>query len=144
MGAPSVRFELVHPHPLGAVPTAEGVDFSLSSENATAVELLLFESHDSPAPYRVVALDPYINKTFHFWHVHVRGLKTGAHYAYRVDGPREPADGHRFNPAKVLIDPYARGNTDTVWKRADACGPEDNVATSLRSVVIDCSNYDWE
>ena len=78
MAAPSLAIEPGHPHPLGAVPTAEGVNFSLFSENATAVELLLFESHDSPAPYRVVALDPYINKTFHFWHVHVRGLKTGA------------------------------------------------------------------
>jgi glycogen operon protein len=52
--------------------------------------------------------------------------------------------GDRFNPKKVLIDPYARGNTDTLWKRIDACGSDDNLATSMRSVVIDPSGYDWE
>jgi isoamylase len=133
-----------HPHPLGATLTAEGVNFSLFSGNATNVELLLFQAHDDPQPSQVIALDPYENKTFHFWHVHVRGLKPGAHYAYRVDGPHDLAAGRRFNRNKVLIDPYARGNTNDLWKRADACGPEDNVATSMRSVVIDPSTYDWE
>jgi isoamylase len=132
------------PHPLGATPTAEGVNFSLFSGNATGVELLLFKEHDDPQPTQVIVLDPYVNKTFHFWHVHVRGLKPGAHYAYRVDGPHDPSAGRRFNRNKVLIDPYARGNTNNLWKRADACGPEDNVATSMRSVVIDPSPYDWE
>ena len=133
-----------HPHPLGATPTAEGVNFSLFSGNATGVELLLFKEHDDPQPSQVIVLDPYVNKTFHFWHVHVPGLKPGAHYAYRVDGPQDLSAGHRFNRNKVLIDPYARGNTNNLWKRADACGPEDNVATSMRSVVIDPSTYDWE
>ena len=132
------------PHPLGATPTPEGVNFSLFSENATDVELLLFARHDSPQPYQVIRLDPYVNKTFHFWHVFVDALGAGAHYAYRVDGPFDPAAGHRFNANKVLIDPYAHGNTDSVWSRAHACGPEDNVATSMRSVVIDTSRYDWE
>lgn len=133
-----------HPHPLGATPTAEGVNFSLFSGNATSVELLLFKAHDDPQPSQAIVLDPYVNKTFHFWHVHVKGLKSGAHYAYRVDGPNDPSAGRRFNRNKVLIDPYARGNTNSLWKRADACGPEDNVATSMRSVVIDPSAYDWE
>ncbi len=132
------------PHPLGATPSPEGVNFSLFSENATAVELLLFARHDSPQPYQVVRLDPYVNKTFHFWHVFVDALGAGAHYAWRVDGPFDPTAGHRFNANKVLIDPYAHGNTDTLWVRANACGPEDNLATSMRSVVIDTSGYDWE
>jgi isoamylase len=132
------------PHPLGATPGPDGVNFSLFSGHATGVELLLFAAHDAPQPFQVIELDQYINKTFHFWHVFVRGLRAGAHYAYRVDGPWDPAAGHRFNQKKVLIDPYARGNTNSLWKRADACGPEDNVATSMRSVVIDTSGYDWE
>ncbi len=131
-------------HPLGATVTATGVNFSLFSENATGVELLLFAEHDSPQPFQTIPLDPLVNKTFHFWHVHVRGLGAGTHYAYRVSGPNDPAGGQRFNPNKVLIDPYARGNTDSVWDRADACAPDDNVATSMRSVVIDPSGYDWE
>jgi isoamylase len=132
------------PHPLGAVPDRSGVNFSLFSENATGVDLLLFEEHDDPAPFQVIQLNPNVNKTFHFWHVYVRGLRPGSHYAYRVDGPSEPRDGHRFNKRKVLIDPFARGNTDALWRRGDACGPDDNLATSMRSVVIDPTNYDWE
>ncbi len=132
------------PHPLGATPQADGVNFSLFSGNATGVELLLFESAVSEQPLQSIKLDPYANKTFHFWHVLVKGLKKGAHYAYRVDGPSDVNAGQRFNPKKVLIDPYARGNTDDLWNRGAACTPEDNVATSMRSVVIDAAGYDWE
>src|SRR5215475_4782329 len=132
------------PHPLGASPGQGGVNFSLFSANATGVELLLFASHDAPEPFQVIQFDPSVNKSFHFWHVFVHGLEAGAHYAFRVDGPWDPAAGHRFNKKKVLIDPYARGNTDTLWKRAAACGPDDNLATSMRSVVIDSAGYDWE
>lgn len=132
------------PHPLGTCLTSEGVNFSLASGNATGVELLLFAAHDAPEPFQVIPFDPSVNKSFHFWHVFVRGLKAGAHYAYRVDGPYNPAAGHRFNKNKVLIDPYALGNTHTLWKRASAHGPDDNVTTSMRSVVIDSSGYDWE
>ena len=132
------------PHPLGATPCPEGVNFSLFSGNATGVELLLFASHDSPQPFQVIPLDPFTNKTFHFWHALVRGLPAGTHYAYRVDGAFDPAAGQRFDRGKVLIDPYARGNTNTLWKRGDACAPGDNLATSMRSVVIDASGYDWE
>src|SRR3954447_25805254 len=66
------------------------------------------------------------------------------HYALRVDGPSNVHDGHRFNRNKVLIEPYAKGNTNNLWDRGAACGPDDNVATSVRSVVIDCAGYDWE
>ncbi len=132
------------PHPLGATPGPQGVNFSLFSENATGVELVLFATHDAAAPFQEIRFDPYVHKTFHFWHVFVRGLRAGAHYAYRVDGPWDLAAGHRFNRNKVLIDPYARGNTNTVWKRAAACTKDDNISTSMRSVVIDTSGYDWE
>jgi glycogen operon protein len=61
-----------------------------------------------------------------------------------VSGPFDLSVGNRFNANKVLIDPYARGNTNGVWRRADACTPDDNVVASMRSVVIDPSGYDWE
>jgi isoamylase len=141
---PAYQIEAGHPHPLGATVTAAGVNFSLFSENATGVELLLFERHDSLEPFQQIKLDPLVHKSFHFWHVHVRGLKAGAQYAYRVDGPADLSAGHRFNPSKVLIDPYARANTNTLWRRAAACGPEDNLAFSMRSVAIDPTGYDWE
>lgn len=132
------------PHPLGSTVTPEGVNFSLFSSRATGVELLLFAAHDAPEPYQTITLDPYVNKSFHFWHVFVRGLRPPAHYAYRVDGPWDPGAGRRFNRRKVLIDPYARGNTDSLWNRAAACTADDNVATAMRSVALDSSGYDWE
>jgi glycogen operon protein len=131
-------------HPLGAIPDANGVNFSIFSEHATAIDLLLFDQHDDLEPIQVIHLDPIIHKTFHFWHVYVRGLQPGTHYAYRVDGPADLHAGHRFDHNKVLIDPYARGNNKTLWQRVDACLPGDNLATSMRSVVIETSDYDWQ
>src|SRR5271157_6257846 len=131
------------PHPLGAVPSPLGVNFSLASSNATGVELLLFSAHDSLEPFQTIQFDPYVNKTFHLWHAFVRGLKPGVHYAYRVDGPID-APGQRFNKNKVLIDPYSHGNSDSLWDRGSARTSEDNLRTSMRSVVIDPSGYDWE
>ncbi len=132
-------------HPLGARPDAEGVNFSLYSQNATSVQLLLFATYNDPEPMQVITLDEAENRTFHFWHVYVRGPRPGVHYAYRVDGPRDlHGAGHRFNPNKVLVDPYAHGNTSRLWDPGAACGPEDNLATSMRSVVIDVQAYDWE
>jgi glycogen operon protein len=66
------------------------------------------------------------------------------HYAYRVHGPEEKKPGHRFTPEKVLIDPYAYGNSMKLWDRGAACAPGDNLAASMRSVVIDPLDYDWE
>jgi isoamylase len=131
------------PHPLGATPSPSGVNFSLFSSSATGVELLLFSAHDSLEPFQTIQFDPHVNKTFHFWHAFVRGLKPGVHYAYRVDGPSDSA-GHRFNRNKVLIDPYARGNSHFLWDRGRSCTSEDDLWTSIRSVVIDASGYDWE
>src|SRR5690349_4235823 len=133
-----------HRHPLGATPDALGCNFALFSPHASGVDLLLFDAHDSPDPVAVITLDPKVHRTFQFWHVHVHGVKPGAHYAYRVRGPADPAQGQRFDPEKVLIDPYARANNKTLWKRVDACRPGDNLRTSIRSVVIDADAYDWE
>ncbi|NEQ43029.1 MAG: glycogen debranching protein GlgX [Leptolyngbya sp. SIOISBB] len=130
-------------YPLGATVKPNGVNFSLFSEAATGVELLLFDSHSDLAPFQVVQLDPTINKTFHFWHVFVEDLPAGTHYAYRVDGPDNPREGYRFDRHKVLLDPYSKGNNKTLWNRGDACRPGDNLTSSMRCVVIDIEDYDW-
>src|SRR3974377_1979340 len=75
------------PHPLGATSLPDGVNFSLFSADATGVALRLFDDPDTPQPIQTIPLVPFKNKTFHFWHVFVRGLKAGAHYAFRVSGP---------------------------------------------------------
>jgi glycogen operon protein len=132
-------------HPLGAIPDAGGVNFAVFCRNATAVQLLLFDRADATQPAQVIDLDPALNKTYFVWYVYVNGLRPGAHYAYRVDGPQDlHGAGYRYNKNKVLIDPYARGNTKDLWNRGDATGPGDNLATSMRSVVIDTGGYDWE
>jgi len=130
-------------HPLGATLDAEGVNFSVWTEHATGVELLLFEHHSDLEPFQVIKLNHKFNKTFQFWHCYVRGLRAGTFYAYRVDGPADLAHGHRFNRNKVILDPYARATDSYLWRRGDACGPDDNVRTSQRCVVVDQS-YDWE
>jgi len=138
----------IHPgaaHPLGATPTADGVNFSVFSEHATDVTLLLFDEHDSAEPVATIELDPRVNKSFHFWHAHVQGATAGMHYAFRVGGPDDlHGRGHRFNRSKVLIDPYSYGVTTNLWNRGDAVSPYDNVATSMRSAIIDLEDYDWE
>ena len=142
------RVDAGHPHPPGATIDSGGVNFSVYAGRATSVELLLFDHPDDPLPIRRIPLDPQRNRTFHFWHVYLGGVDLRAqtvHYAFRVDGPRDlHGMGDRYNWNKVLIDPYARGNNNGLWNRVNAIGPGDNVTTSMRSVVIDPSGYDWE
>ncbi|HEX7139898.1 MAG TPA: alpha-amylase family glycosyl hydrolase, partial [Vicinamibacterales bacterium] len=124
--------------------SAEGVNFCVFSQSATEVALLLFARPDDVEPVQTIRLDPFTNKTFHFWHVFVRGLRPGASYAFRIDGPFDPPAGQRFNPNKVLINPYERGLSRRLWKRSNAVGPDDNLATSMRCAVVDLDSYDWE
>jgi glycogen operon protein len=141
---PQHEFVRGAPHPLGAIPQPEGVNFSLFSEDATEVALLLFESAAALEPYQTIRFDPFIHKTFHFWHVLVKELRAGTYYAFRVDGPSDPPSGRRFNSNKILIGPYARAISKKLWSRADGSTPFDNLATSMRCAVIDTSDYDWE
>jgi isoamylase len=136
------------PHPLGSTLDKKGVNFSLYAERATRVELLLFHNDTDPQPFQIIALDPLTNKFFNYWHVYVCDLPVGTHYGYRVTGPVHPdlhGRGDRHDPSKVLIDPYARGNSDALWNRSRATEKGfDNVACAMRSVVVDTENYDWE
>jgi glycogen operon protein len=131
-------------HPAGVTVYPDGVNFAIFSQAATEVLLLLFDDARATEPAQIVRLDPFQNKTFHFWHVFVRGCGPGTFYAYRVDGPNDPQNGNRFNPNKVLISPYAREIRKDLWKRSNAVGPQDNLATSMRCAVVDLDAYDWE
>ena len=88
--AQAFTFEPGSAHPLGTTTYADGVNFSLFSEAATEVALLLFDRASAIEPAQVIRLDPFQHKTFHFWHVFVRGCKPGTYYAFRVDGPADP------------------------------------------------------
>jgi isoamylase len=131
--------------PLGATWAHDGVNFSLFSRHATAVALLLFEGVDDPRPSRVVQLDPVANRTYFYWHAFVPGVRPGQLYGYRVEGPFDPATGMRFDPTKVLLDPYGRGVVVPPGYRREAARSEgDNAATAMKSVVVNCGAYDWE
>jgi len=131
-------------HPPGTTVYRHGVNFSLFSEAATEVTLLLFDSRTAVEPAQIIRLDPFHHKTFHFWHVFVKECTPGIYYAFRVDGPDDPASGRRFNPNKVLIGPFAYGVTRDLWSRAAASGPDDNLATSMRCAIVDPADYDWQ
>jgi uncharacterized protein YjbI with pentapeptide repeats len=99
------------PYPLGATWDGQGVNFALFSEHAHRVELCLFDSLDAP---RASARITMPEQTDNVWHVYLPNIKPGQIYAYRVYGPYNPAQGHRFNPHKLLIDPYAKALTGTI------------------------------
>jgi isoamylase len=140
------------PYPLGASYDGAGVNFALFSENATGVELCLFggaEGNEETARLQLV------EQTDQVWHIYLPGIRPGQRYGYRVHGPYEPLAGNRFNPAKLVIDPYAKaidrefnlddrlfgyqvGNRD-----ADlSCDERDDGALMPKSVVID-SKFSW-
>ena len=130
--------------PLGATVKDGGVNFTVFSRSATAVELLLFNRADDNRPVSVFRIDPS-SRTYHYWHIFVPELRPGQIYAYRVEGPFDPANGHRFDPTKVLLDPYGRCVVVPENYSRDASRSEgDNCATAMKSVVVDPSAYDWE
>lgn len=132
------------PAPLGATVTSEGVNFSIYSKNATAVELLLFSPKNTHEAKHIIHLDPITNRTTYYWHVLVHGLKHGQIYGYRVYGPYTPEEGLRFDGNKILIDPYAKGVVTDDYDRNAAVYPGNNIARAVKSVVLDTNSYDWE
>ncbi|TLD70054.1 glycogen debranching protein GlgX [Phragmitibacter flavus] len=146
---PTVRPGL--PHPLGATPDSDGVNFAVFSANAVKMELCLFdaETHEET---RI----PLPECTNHIWHGHISGIKPGQLYGYRAHGDYDPARGHRFNPHKVLLDPYARaiGRKLEAWTpelfgyRIDDPGADltfdeqDSAAVAPLGMVMD-SSFDW-
>ncbi len=133
------------PVPLGATVTPDGVNFSIFSRNATNVELLLFDRECDAKPSNVIRVDPVINRTYHYWHVFVPGIGAGQLYGYRFHGPFDPADGMRFDPRKLLLDPYGRAvMVPKTYRRAAALGRAEHIAAAMKSVVVDPTVYDWE
>jgi isoamylase len=139
------------PFPLGPTWDGEGTNFSLFSENAEAVELCLFDEDG-----RETRVEMH-ERTALNWHCYLPGVGPGERYGYRVHGPYAPERGHRFNPRKLLLDPYAKAIDGTVdWSAANVLpyvaggedadlepDDEDDAAAMPKCVVIDPS-FDWE
>jgi isoamylase len=99
------------PYPQGATWDGEGVNFSLFSEHASEVELCLFDGPDDAVETERISLT---SRTDLLWHAYLPDVRPGQLYGYRVHGPYEPARGHRFNPHKLLLDPYAKAITGPI------------------------------
>ena len=140
-------------HPLGAVWNGEGTNFALFSENATGVILCLFDSDGQEKQVRLPKVTNYV------WHGFVPGIGPGQQYGFRVEGPYNPEAGHRFNPHKLLLDPYALAITGDVQfgpalfsfpmeqfqdrDRDLKLAAVDSAKAMPKSVVVDTA-FDWE
>ncbi len=111
------------PYPLGATWDGEGVNFALFSENASGVELCLF---DRPGDARESARIRIGERTDHVWHVYLPDVRPGQLYGYRVSGRYAPHEGHRFNPHKLVLDPYAKAISGKVRKSDTIFGYQPN------------------
>ncbi len=140
------------PYPQGATWDGNGVNFALYSENATRIELCLFDELDSDTHETIEIREC----TGYVWHAYVPGISTGQLYGYRVHGPYEPEKGLRFNPAKLLIDPYATALAGEVnwnypvfgYRLGDpngdlSCDSQDDAA-GMPKAVVTTSQFDWQ
>ncbi|MCW3073972.1 MAG: glycogen debranching protein [Flaviaesturariibacter sp.] len=140
-----------HPYPLGATWDGRGVNFALFSENATGVELCFYSADGKTETGRF----KIIERSHHVWHCYVVDAQPGQLYGYRVSGPYEPQAGHRFNPNKLLLDPYAKAVSGTLHWHDSLFGytigdpggdlsfnETDSAPFVPKAVVID-PNFDW-
>ncbi|EGJ20691.1 glycosidase [Cereibacter sphaeroides WS8N] len=150
--APPLKFDMssAHPNRLGADFDGEGTNFALFSENATRVELCLFDETGQTQTH-CLDLPSYEGG---IWYGYLPGIREGQTYGYRVHGPHAPEEGHRFNPNKLLIDPYARElRGDLIWDDALfgypiggddlELDPRDSAPFMPKAVVVDPA-FDWE
>lgn len=141
-----------NPYPLGATVTSDGVNFALFADNATQVELCLFNSVNDTQESVTVRIK---ERSHHVWHVFLPNVKPGQLYGYRVYGPYEPEEGHRYNHHKLLIDPYAKAIAGTIiWNDAlfgyEMDHPDEDLSFSSldsapfipKSVVVN-DHFDW-
>lgn len=143
--------------PLGAHVRGNGVNFALFSRHATGVRLDLFDGPEDAMPVRSFILNPARNKTGDIWHVWLEGIGPGQVYGFRIAGPYNPQEGHRFTPDKLLIDPYATAivsvpNCD--FSKAFGYDPSspmkdlslshvDDAATAPKCVITH-ADFDWQ
>jgi isoamylase len=141
--------------PLGATWDGVGTNFAVYSENATRVELCLYNRAEDAVAEECVELQGH---TGHVWHAYLPDVRPGQAYGYRADGPNAPHEGHRFNPAKLLLDPYAKAICGPIrWSDVLSSHPErttdperdlivdsrDSAGAMPKSLVIDPS-FDWD
>ena len=130
---------------MGATLSDRGVNFAIFSRHAAAITLIFFESGEPDSPYEEIRLEDRKYRTGDIWHCFIPGLKAGAFYLYRAEGPCEPERGLRFNSNKVLLDPYAKAITDlSKWDIGSSTdNTKDDIKTKPRCIVVD-DEFDWQ
>src|SRR5690606_30008862 len=124
--------------PLGVTLSDGGANFSLYSRHASAVELLLFDREEDHEPTSTLQLNPDANRTYHYWHAFVPGIRSGQLYAYRIAGEAGSPSGTYFDPSKCLLDPYGRSVlVPSGYSRPSACGAGKPDAPPMKNVVVD-------
>jgi len=140
-----MNVERGRPDPLGATIDRDGVNFCVYSRNANLIELLLFDRADSAEPSHTIILNPERHRTDDYWHAWVAGIGHGQIYAFRAHGPHAPDHGHRFDAAKILIDPYSRAiHTPPGYSRNTLKTPGGHIDIAMKSAVFDPAAYNWE
>lgn len=143
--------------PLGAWVAGGGVNFALFSRHATGVSLLLYADPAAAQPAHRIALDPVVHRDGDIWHIWVADVRPGMAYAYRVEGPYDVRQGLRYNPRRVVVDPYAaalsgvsawdfaRARAYVVSAPGDDARPasDDNEGVAARGLIVD-NGFDWE
>jgi glycogen operon protein len=127
-------------YPAGATVCADGVNFSVFSQHATAVTLVLYSNATATRPLQVIRLDSRVHVDRCMWHVFVVGAKPGLFFTWRVDGPHGASAGHRFNPRRELLDPFAREVDASRWQRL----PDPPRTVAIRARVPAQAAYNWE
>lgn len=133
-----------HCQKLGASIECGGVNFALWARLASSVELLLFSSPNDANP-SVIKLNPKVNRTAYYWHIWVEGIGDGQLYGFRINGPWRPYEGTRFDPEKVLLDPYGLLiDFPDNYDRYAAARKGSNVHCCAKSIVVNTNEYEWE
>ncbi|GAB2712097.1 glycogen operon protein [Microbacterium marinum] len=134
-------------YPLGATFDGNGTNFALFSEGAEKVELCLFDENGEETRVELIDVDAFV------WHAYLPSVQPGQRYGYRVHGPYDPANGQRFNPNKLLLDPYAKAVDGQIeWDQSvfsytfgdpDSTNDDDSAAAMMKGVVVN-PYFDWQ
>lgn len=155
----SSRFKVTKGEPiLGTRIEDNGVNFGIYTRNGPSVTLEIYEKYYDETPIFKYTLDKIVNRTGDVWHVFVENIGAGYYYGWRIEGPYEPEKGHRFNPNKLLLDPYAKvlgGKLDfsdySIYGYDRDSNEKDlsfsslnSARSGLKSVIWNCKNYNWK
>ena len=154
-----IKIEKGFPDKLGATIDKNGCNFAIYSENAGSVSLLLFNKKVKEDSTIIIPFNNNTNKTGNIWHIYIYGIKEGQLYGYSINGSDsfKKCKAHKFNPNKLLIDPYSKAVTLSCnWKLSNSYGydinsveglhslsEEKNYDLAIKSIVVDENDFNW-